>query len=128
VLAEDPIDKQLCCTFAVNCLLVMSVLTGGPVTLPPGARNDCEIGNQRTAITCLFSQQGAADGKVRCVTDDTERTIKLALFDPATFSVDLALTEVEPELPPLEDDLKRLSAASTVTHVFHDEGGLTPFW
>jgi hypothetical protein len=47
---------------------------------------------------------------------------KLALFDPATFSVDLALTEVEPELPPLEEPHELLK------HVTFRSPSLSAFW
>ncbi|KAL4115121.1 hypothetical protein PRIC2_014015 [Phytophthora ramorum] len=47
---------------------------------------------------------------------------KLALYDPATFSVDLVLDQVEPELPPLEEPHELLK------HVTFRSPSLSEFW
>ncbi|GMF25225.1 unnamed protein product [Phytophthora lilii] len=49
-------------------------------------------------------------------------TAKLALFDPNSFSVDLVLTQVEPELPPLEEPHELLK------HIQFRSPSLSEFW
>jgi hypothetical protein len=80
------------------------------------------------AVLLRFSDCGLS---CRCSKSYIQTSQVQAFFVPVRFlltrhALDVALDfiEVQREFASL---LKRLSAASTVTHVFHDEGGFIPF-
>ncbi|KAG3098219.1 hypothetical protein PI124_g15419 [Phytophthora idaei] len=63
-----------------------------------------------------------SDGGVLTAPGTLYSATKLALFDPATFSVDLVLTQVEPDLPPLGEPHELLK------HVTFRSPSLSQFW